>query len=307
MMTAPIRLSIGHSPDPDDAFMWWPLGGDGMTPEIDTGRFSFTPVPADIEALNRRAVEEGDLDVTALSFHAFASAADRYALTACGASMGDGYGPKVVTRAEGAVGMEELVRPGMRIAVPGTRTTAFLALQMLMLERCGSAERFDPVAMPFHEIVGAVAGGRVDAGVVIHEAQLTYADAGLALAVDLGAWWTTRTGLPLPLGANAVRRDLDARFGAGTCVELAGVLRRSIEHAMGQRERGLAHAQGFAQAGTTGAHVDAFVSMYVNGMTIDAGPRGEAAVCRFFEEAGAAGLIEAPAAQLLAMVRPVAS
>ena len=289
MPTDPIILTLAHSPDPDDAFMWWPLGDvdKGIAPKIDTGPYRFRMVADDIQSLNTRAVDVGDLDITALSFHAYAHCGDRYALTRCGASFGDGYGPKIVARQPMTV--EQLGAPGVGIAIPGERTTAYLTMRLMM----GGA---DPVTveMPFHEIIEAVRtgnGGAIDAGIVIHEAQLTYADVGLHLVVDLGVWWHGQTGLPLPLGANAVLRDLDARFGAGTIHRVADVLRDSIAYANAHRADGLAIAEGFAQPGTTADQADRFVAMYVNDLTMDAGERGERAVAELMKRGAARGFI----------------
>ena len=289
------ELTIGHSPDPDDAFMWWPLGStdpsDPSDPTIDTGRFRFRPIASDIEALNRRAHEAGDLDITAVSFHAAATSTDRYAVTSCGASIGDGYGPKLVAPA-GRAGLED----GARIALPGARTTAYLLTQLML------GEGFTPVFMPFERVTDAVLNGDVEAGVVIHEAQITYADAGLALVRDLGAWWHETTGLPTPLGANAVRIDLDERFGVGTLEEVTGVLHRSITHALERRARGLDHALGFAQPGTTREQADAFIGMYVNDLTVDMEKRGEAALRRLIAMGRERGLL--PEGPAIRVVRP---
>ncbi|MCB9838868.1 MAG: ABC transporter substrate-binding protein [Phycisphaeraceae bacterium] len=273
-------LTIGHSPDPDDAFMWWPLDG-----AIDTGRFRFRAVPEDIESLNRRAAESGDLDITAISMHTYARVRDRYALTSCGASVGDGFGPKIVARRPHDRAW--LASPGLTIAIPGERTTAYLAARLCI------GRAFDFVAMPFERIMDAVAGGEADAGVVIHEGQLTYGESGLTLIADLGAWWKERTGLPLPLGANAIRRDLDARFGAGTMREVTGILSRSIEHALAHRAEGVAYARGFAR-GLPEATTDEFISMYVNERTIDLGATGAEAVGRLLRDGASAGLCPDP-------------
>ncbi len=269
-------LTIGHSPDPDDTFMWWPLQG-----AIDTSPFRFVAVSQDIEALNRRAVESADLDVTAMSFHTYAHAHGRYALTSCGASVGDGYGPCVIAR--GGRGRDWLSTPGLTFAVPGERTSAFLALRLLL----GRPFRF--VAMPFREVIPAVARGDADAGVLIHEAQLTFEAESLGLVVDLGAWWKERTGLPLPLGANALRRDLDQRFGPGSASRVAAILRRSIEHALGAVPAGVEHAAASAP-GVPRETTARFISMYVNDLTVDLGDRGLAAVRRLLREGAQAGL-----------------
>jgi len=273
-------LTLGHSPDPDDAFMWWPLES-----AIDTGRFLFRAIPEDIESLNKRAVEQGDLDITAISMHTYANVHDRYALTSSGASVGDGFGPKIVSR--DPHDRDWLKTKGLTIAIPGERTTAYLATRLCV------GQPFEFVAMPFETIMSAVADGHVDAGVIIHEGQLTYQDAGLTLIADLGAWWKERTGLPLPLGANAIRRDLDDRFGPGTLQEVAGVLSKSIEHALAHRDEGVAYARQFAR-GLPEATTDEFISMYVNDLTIDLGTVGAKAVDRLLTDGAKAGLCPDP-------------
>ena len=301
---AEIVLTIGHSPDPDDAFMWWPLGDASadppVEPRIDTGPFRFVPVAEDIEALNRRAIERGDLDVTACSMHAYAHIAGRYRLTACGSSMGDGYGPKLLTAEPPPVGdgpdadpREFLTRPGVTVAIPGEHTSAFLTLQLLT----GSSPEAPTIrrrVMHFADIPRAVAAREVEVGLVIHEAQVTFADQGLHLLADLGAWWKSETGLPLPLGGNAVRRDLDERFGVGTTGRLAGVLRASLDAALADRPAAMAHAMRFAQAGATPEQADHFVDLYVNRLTLDAGERGRRAVETLLARAHAAGLCPDP-------------
>lgn len=310
-------LTLGHSPDPDDAFMWWPITGMidpsdparvVTPPEIETGRFCYRAVPADIESLNRRAAAGGDLDITAMSVHAYPHVRDAYALTACGHSMGEGYGPKLVVREDSpirtVVGAFARGVNGPAVAVPGARTTAFLALSLLVMDS------FAYVEMPFDRIIGAVAEGRVAMGLIIHEGQLTYADSGLREVVDLGAWWGERTGLPLPLGANAVKRDLDQRFGPCTMREVAAVLKRSIEHAMEHRARSIGYAMGFAEmnlgkggsGGISLERVSRFVDMYVNDLTLDAGQRGEEAIRRLLREGAGAGLC--PGVGKVALVRP---
>ena len=297
-------VTLAHSPDPDDAFMWWPitgmvspagepLPGNLGRPAIDTGRFAFRAVPADIETLNRRAAAAADLDITALSARAYADAAGAYVLTACGSSFGDGYGPKVVCRAASTLRCEGCLKSQKPvIAVPGARTTAFLVLSLVI------GESFELVEMPFDRIIDAVAEGRVGAGLIIHEGQLTFADRGLRQVLDVGAWWKERTGLPLPLGVNAVKRDLDARFGAGTPAEVAAILRRSVAYAMEHRERSIEYAMGFAMANTGGGlvtreRVERFVDMYVNRWTTDMGDRGREAITRLLAEGARAGLCPA--------------
>lgn len=285
-------LTIGHSPDPDDAFMWWPLGnaepGNEREPTIDTGRFRFRAVPTDIESLNQRACGAADLDITAMSAHAYPHARGKYRITSCGASMGDGFGPKVVARE--AHDVSWLGAPERLIAVPGEKTSAYLALRML------AGRAFRHVVVDFERIIEVVAArepvggaGVPDAGLVIHEGQLTYQRDGLTQVVDLGAWWKERTGGPLPLGLNCVRRNLDARFGAGALDEVATTLRRSVEHAMERRETGLGVAMGYAR-GLTLADADTFVGMYVNALTVDMGAEGAGAIARLLREGAAAGL-----------------
>jgi 1,4-dihydroxy-6-naphthoate synthase len=276
--------------------MWWPItgkaagGAGGGSPAISTGRFRFGAAPLDIEALNRRAAERGDLDVTALSARAYADVADRYVLTACGASFGEGYGPKVVCGPEAALtGGESLRQARVRIAVPGARTTAFLVLSLLI------GGPFEFVEMPFDRIIGAVVRGDVDAGLIIHEGQLTFVDAGLREVVDLGRWWMEETGLPLPLGVNAVRRDLDVRFGAGTVTEVARTLAASVRYALEHRDEGLEYARRFAMANLGGElatpeRVERFVGMYVNGWTMDMGDGGRRAISALLSRGADHGL-----------------
>lgn len=285
-------ITIGHSPDPDDAFMWWALGHAGdragapgeRAPEIDTGRFLFRVVLSDIETLNRRAEETGDLDVTAISAHAYPRVKDRYAITSCGSSLGDGYGPKVVAREKRGA---DWLGSGVEIAVPGERTSAFLALRLLM----GKEFRFRVV--PFDQIIEEVAEGRADAGLVIHEGQLTFQERGLAQVVDLGAWWKSTTGSALPLGLNAVRRDVDARFGAGSGVEIARVLRSSIEFGLRKRPIVLERVMCYAR-GLTIAQADRFVNMYVNPLSRELGTRGAEAIREFLRRGAEAGLCPDP-------------
>lgn len=286
-------LTLAHSADADDVFMWWPITGKidpanpGRVvepPAIDTGRFSYRALPEDIQALNRRAIERGDLDITAVSFFAYPAIRARYAVTSCGSSFGDGYGPKVVGRpgVDGAA----LRRRGVRIAVPGRNTSAFCALTALL-----GAGRFEAIETPFDRVVEAVTDGRADAGVVIHEAQLTFGGAGLALIEDLGAWWKGSTGLPMPLGANAVRLDLEDRFGAGTLEGIAATLRNSIEHAVSHAAEGRAYAMGFSPL-KTDAELARYIGMYVNRWTVDCRPDGVRAVERLLAAGHAAGLCD---------------
>src|SRR5688572_14402933 len=212
-------LRLGHSPDPDDAFMFYALAKD----KFPTAPYRFQHVLQDIQTLNQRAMN-GELEITAISIHAYPYVADKYALTSCGSSMGDKYGPMVIAR--NPMSIEEL--KGKTIAIPGELTTAFLALQ-LCLGKAGEAFQYEVV--PFDQIPKHVRDGKADAGLIIHEGQLTYKTLGLHLVVDLGAWWHERTGLPLPLGGNCIRRDL----GAEACQEVTGILKRSIRYSLEHR------------------------------------------------------------------------
>jgi 1,4-dihydroxy-6-naphthoate synthase len=264
-------IRVGHSPDPDDAFMFYALARE----RIDAGPYRFEHELADIETLNRRA-ERGELEVSAISFAAYPYVRERYALLACGCSMGDGYGPMVVARE--ALAAEQL--RGLTIAVPGERTTAFLALNL-----CLGRGTFQHVVMPFDAILQAVVDGRVDAGLIIHEGQLTYARLGLHCVVDLGAWWLEQTGLPLPLGGNVIRRDL----GEPVMRDVAALLRQSIEYALAHRDEAMAYAESFGRE-LDRPLTDRFVGMYVNRWTLDYGDRGRAAVRELLTRAHTAGL-----------------
>jgi 5,8-dihydroxy-2-naphthoate synthase len=266
----PQTIRIGHSPDPDDAFMFYGLASG----RVRSQRYEIVQVLKDIENLNRLALE-GAIEVTAVSIHAYAYIADRYALLACGASMGDGYGPIVVTRRPAAV--EDLRK--MTIAVPGRLTSAALALRLALGD-----VRMETV--PFDKILQEVGSGAKEAGVLIHEGQLTYAAAGLHKVLDLGEWWLRETGLPLPLGGNAVRRDLGARVVA----EIGSLLRTSIEYGLGNREEALTYAQEFGR-GLGRPQADRFVGMYVNDYTLDYGEKGRRAVETFLARGYEAGVI----------------
>ena len=270
-------IHVAHSPDSDDAFMFYALA-EG---KIDTGELRYVHELADIETLNRRALA-GELEVSAVSIHAYAHLANRYALLGSGASMGDGYGPRLVARTPRPSDPRAALR-GRRVAVPGKLTTAYLALNLFQ-------PSFEAVVMPFDQIEAAVAAGTVDAGLLIHEGQLTYADQGFELWADLGAWWLADTGLPLPLGGNVVRRDL----GPQLMRQIARDLRASIEYGLEHRGPALAHARQFSR-GLSEDRTDAFVGMYVNQWTIDYGPRGRAAVQRLLDEGHRAGIIPARA------------
>jgi 1,4-dihydroxy-6-naphthoate synthase len=270
------QIIVGHSPDPDDAFMFYALAHD----KLDTGELVFRHELQDIETLNRRALR-GELEVTAISIHAYAHLLDRYALLPSGCSMGDSYGPMVVARR--LLTIDDLKK--VRIAVPGTMTTAFLALRLLL------SGGFAHEVVPFDQILAAVAQGRFDAGLIIHEGQLTFQNQGLHLVVDLGVWWQERTGLPLPLGGNAVRRDL----GPETIRQISRLLKESIRYGLAHRSEALDYALRYARD-MDKALADRFVGMYVNDWTLDYGPRGREAVRRLLEEGHKAGVIPAPVA-----------
>jgi len=269
-------IRVGHSPDPDDAFMFYALAHD----KLDTGDLTFQHQLQDIETLNQRALR-GELEVTAVSIHAYAFLLDNYALLSSGCSMGDRYGPMVVARRPLQVGELQTAR----IAVPGTLTTAFLTLRLLL------GKEFSYEVIPFDKILGAVAEGRHDAGLIIHEGQLTFQNQGLHLVSDLGIWWQERTGLPLPLGGNVVRRDL----GPEIIGRISRLLRESIQYALTHRQDALTYALGYARDMDRGL-ADRFVGMYVNDWTLDYGPRGRAAVRRLLEEGHRAGMIPSPVA-----------
>jgi 1,4-dihydroxy-6-naphthoate synthase len=254
----PLEIKIAHSPDSDDAFMFYGLA----TNKVRVPGLKFTHVLCDIESLNHRAMDDAYFEVTAISFHAYPYVQERYALMPSGGSVGDGYGPMIVSSR--AVSQEEVKR--MRIAVPGTLTTAVLALKLF-------APGVETEVVPFDQIIPAVAEGKFDAGLIIHEGQLTYDRSGLKRIVDLGRWWHEQTGLPLPLGANAVRRDLGPELVAKLC----RALRDSIQHGLDNREQALQYAMQFARDLDTN-DADKFVGMYVNERTLDYGDDAREAV-----------------------------
>jgi len=265
-----MKIRIAHSPDSDDAFMFYGLAS-GRVP---SNGFELEHVLSDIETLNRAAFT-GTYEITAVSFHAYAHLTDRYILLPHGASMGERYGPVVVAKKDGPTSLK-----GIRVAIPGELTTAFLTLRL-----------FDPsveyVVMPFDQIQENVHTGDVAAGLLIHEGQLTYADEGLRKIVDLGEWWADRTGgLPLPLGGNVIRRDL----GAATISTLSRLLRDSIAYGLEHREEAVDYAMQFGR-GLDRKRTDRFVGMYVNSLTLDYGDRGREAVRRLLGDAQAAGLL----------------
>ncbi|HOB73345.1 MAG TPA: ABC transporter substrate-binding protein [Phycisphaerae bacterium] len=265
-------LLLGHSPDPDDAFMFYGLA----TGKLDSGRWRFEHILQDIQTLNERALR-GELHITAISIHAYPYVADKYALTNCGSSMGDGYGPMVVTREP--MTLEDL--RGKRIAVPGTMTTAFLALNL-----CLGRDNFQHELVMFDQILDHVAAGKADAGLIIHEGQLTYQNQKLHCVVDLGVWWQKQTGLPLPLGGNVIRRDL----GSDNMREIAGILKNSIQYSLDHRAEAVEHALQYAR--DMGRDLaDRFVGMYVNHWTLDYGDAGRNAIRELLRRGHAAGLV----------------
>jgi 1,4-dihydroxy-6-naphthoate synthase len=269
----PRTIHVAHSPDSDDAFMFYALA-EG---KLDTGDLRYVHELADIESLNQRA-RRAELEVTAVSIHAYAYLWREYALLGSGSSMGDGYGPRLVATTPPPADPRAALR-GRRVAVPGLLTTAYLALRLYQPE-------IEPVVVPFDRIEEAVKRGEVDVGLLIHEGQLTYADDGLHLWADLGAWWMEDTGLPLPLGGNAVRRDL----GPAVTAQIARDLKASIVYALEHRAPALAHAKQYNR-GIGDERTDTFVGMYVNHWTVDYGPRGREAVQRLLDRGFEAGII----------------
>ena len=268
-----MKIHIAHSPDSDDAFMFYGLASG----KVPSNGFELEHVLSDIETLNRAALE-GRYEITAVSFNAYAHLTDRYILLPHGASMGDRYGPVVVAKQDGPTSLA-----GVRVGVPGEMTTAFLTLRL-----------YDPavqyVVMPFDEIQEAVHAGEIAAGLLIHEGQVTYEEEGLRKIVDLGEWWADRTGgLPLPLGGNVIRRDL----GPATIARLSRLLHDSIAFGLEHRDEAVAYAMQFGR-GLDEERTDRFVGMYVNGLTLDYGDRGREAVHRLLGDAQRAGLLPRP-------------
>ncbi len=267
----PKTIIIAHSPDSDDAFMHYAIGKG----KVDPGAYHFDHYLSDIESLNRAAVD-GKYEVSAISIHGYAHLRDRYALLNHGASMGENYGPVVVGREPG----DRASIASMTVAIPGEWTSAALALRLW----CPGVKT---VVVPFDEIIDFVKAGKADAGVVIHEGQLTYGDDGLHKIVDLGEWWALEEdGLPLPLGGNAIRRDL----GEKAMAEVSKVLRESIAYALDHREEALDYAEGYGR-GLDRSQTDKFVGMYVNQRTLDYGDDGREAVRRFLKRGVDAGLV----------------
>ncbi|CAN5685785.1 ABC transporter substrate-binding protein [soil metagenome] len=285
-------LTLAHSADADDVYMWWPLTGKVepaapwrvlTPPALDTGAFAFRALPEDIQVLNRRARSVGDLDITAASFAAYPSVAQHYIIADCGSSMGMGFGPKVVGPAGRGVRGAAALRgsSGARIAIPGRETSAFLALSLLM-----RGVVFEAVEVPFDRVAETVTSGAADFGVVIHEDQLMYARKGLELAVDLGAWWQEQFAAPMPLGANLVRRDLDARFGSGALARVGRLLRQSLDYAHAHRTEALAYAKTFSPL-KDDVELARYLDMYVNPFTTTLGAAGQSAVRMLIGKAAA--------------------
>jgi len=270
LSAASTTIRVCHSPDSDDAFMFYALA-QGL---VDTEDIHYVHELQDIETLNQRALR-GELEVTAVSIHAYAYLTDRYALLPHGASMGDRYGPRLVARRP----MERHEVKGSRIAIPGKLTSAYLALRLFEPD-------FEPIVMPFDAIEDAVARGDVDMGLLIHEGQLTFGDRGLHLIADLGEWWYQETQYPLPLGGNVVRKDL----GAPLIQKISRHLHASIAYSLSDRDRALDHALRYAR-GLDRTRADTFVGMYVNNWTLDYGPIGRAAIAHFLQSGVDRGII----------------
>jgi 1,4-dihydroxy-6-naphthoate synthase len=269
-MSSNSKVTVAHSPDSDDAFMFYALANG----KIDTGGLDVTHVLQDIETLNREAAV-GRYEVTAISFHAYPYVADKYALMPCGGSIGDGYGPLLVAREKLAPANIE----AKRVAVPGTLTSAYLALKLF-------APKVETYVVPFDKILDEVQAGRADVGLIIHEGQLTFGGFGLHQVLDLGAWWKEETDLPLPLGGNAVRRDL----GPERMAQLTRLVRETVRYSLAHRADALEYAMSFAR-GMQGSIADRFVGMWVNDMTIETGERGRRAVQLFLDRGFEAGII----------------
>src|SRR6266566_2844642 len=270
-------FTLGHSPDPDDAFMFYAMAEN----KIDLRGYRFHHRLEDIQTLNERA-RRGELHISAISIHAYAYVADKYALLPCGASMGDGYGPIVVRKIRNS-GQDVDPREWLRrctIAVPGEMTSAFLALQLFL-------GKFDYVVVPFDKIFDAVKSGRADAGLIIHEGQLTYAQSGFEKIVDLGEWWKRETGLPLPLGGNVLRKDIPPAVRH----ELLEIVRQSIDYGLAHRAEAVRHSLPYARD-MNAELADKFIGMYVNDYTHDYGDAGRAAIRKFLGDAHAARYID---------------
>jgi len=306
-----IELTLAHSPDADDMAMWWPLTGfvapDGSMvrpPTLDTGRFRFRPLAEDVESLNAQA-DQRALDVTAVSAAAWPAVAGRYAITEAGASFGEGYGPRVVVAEGSALRCEGCLRAAadagreLVVAIPGERTTAALVLRLLLGggARGGAGGGVRLVAMPFQRVAAAVSAGEADAGVLIHEAQLTHEADGLRAIVDLGRWWADTEGGPLPLGLNVVRRSLEEEHGTGTLAAVSELLAASVDHARAHTADTRAYLELHADARPewrTPGLLDRYLTMYVSELTARMGQAGRHALERLYDRAHAAGLLDRP-------------
>ncbi len=298
-----ISLTLAHSPDSDDLVMWWPLTGitnpDGSPidgplgrPQLDTGPFRFNCIARDVEELNQAAIDPGKhtpYDITAISCAAYPAIADRYFITRSGGSFGENYGPRVVAGAGSSLQTLDDISTSTTIAVPGINTSAFLALNLI-------APGFNFIPMLFSEIPNAVATGKADAGLLIHEAQLTFEGDGLRQIGDIGQWWHQDTkGTPLPLGLNVIARSLDDRFGQGVCQTIADLLTKSIETAVREREASRLHLQinkGDRTEWDDADLVDRYLAMYVSDLTLDMGPVGRHAINLLLSRGADAGLCE---------------
>ena len=265
------EISIAHSPDSDDAFMFYGLA----TNKVRVPGYKFTHTLTDIETLNRRAMNEAFYDVTAISFHAYPYLQDKYALMSCGGSVGEGYGPMIVANRK--FSLDEIKK--VRVAIPGTLTTAYLTLKLF-------APEIETVHVDFDQIIPAVVSGEFDAGLIIHEGQLTYANNGLQKILDLGQWWREQTGLPLPLGGNAIKRSL----GEESMLITTNALRDSIQHALDHREEALEYAMQFARDLDPNL-ANRFVGMYVNDRTLDYGEDGKEAIRKLLAMGHERGII----------------
>lgn len=301
MQTKLIELNLAHSPDSDDLVMWWPLvgvrypdgtpvDGDLGKPQVDTGPFRFNLIARDVEELNKLVIGEdggGRYDITAISCAAYPAIADRYAITAGGGSFGENYGPRLVVREDSRLNsIKDLRETGGLVAIPGVNTSAYMTLRM-------AADEVETREMLFSDIPGAVAAGDVDAGLLIHEAQLTFGDMRLREIGDMGKWWHKQTGKPLPLGLNVIRRDLDERYGSGTCKELARVLNDSVRCCVRMGEASRQYLQlnkGDRTEWDDPELVDRYLAMYISGLTLDMGQIGRDAIQTFLERGAELGL-----------------
>ncbi|MEO5721235.1 MAG: MqnA/MqnD/SBP family protein [Chthoniobacterales bacterium] len=281
MSTVSRIFTLGHSPDPDDAFMFYAMAEN----KIDLRDYQFEHRLEDIQTLNERAMR-GELDISAISIHAYAFVSSRYALLPCGASMGDGYGPMIVATETAGLSLDasdDEIRAwlrGRKIAVPGLMTSAYLALQLYLGD-------FDYVVVPFDEIFAAVKSGTAAAGLIIHEGQLTYAQSGFTKIVDLGEWWKHETALPLPLGGNVLRKDIAPEVRR----DLLAILQESIEYGLTHREAGVQHSMPYARD-MDATLADQFIGMYVNDYTLNYGETGRAAIREFLGRAEARGYLD---------------